>query len=75
MKALLGTWQANYDVQFVLNAYQCVSYVCDYRTKSQKGTSELLEIACEEASAGNMNLKQSVCHMGNKLLNVAENSV
>ena len=75
MKALLGAWQANRDVQFVLDAYQCVSYICDYMTKSQKGMSELLEIACEEASAGNMNLKQSVCHMGNKLLNADENPV
>ena len=45
------------DVQFVLDAYQCVSYICDYMTKSQKGMSELLKITCEEASAGNMNLK------------------
>ena len=44
-------------------------------TKSQKGMSELLEIACEEASAGNMNMKHSVCHMGNILLNGAENAV
>ena len=44
-------------------------------TKSQKGMTELLEIACEETSAGNMNLKQSVHHMGNKLLNAAENLV
>ena len=44
-------------------------------TKSQKGMSELLEVAHEEASAGNMNLKQSVCHMDNKLCNVAENPV
>ena len=36
-------------------------------TKSQKELSE--------ASARNMNLKQSVHHMGNKLLNAAENSV
>ena len=37
--------------------------------------SGLLEIAHEEASAGNMNLKQSVHHMGNKLLNAVENLV
>ena len=37
--------------------------------------SELLEIVCEEASAGNMILKQSVHHVGNKLLSAAENSV
>ena len=63
MKALLGAWQANHDVQFVFGAYQWVSYICDHMTKSQKGMSELLEIACEEASASN------------KLLNAAENPV
>ena len=57
MKALVGAWQANHDVQFVVDAYQCVSYICDYMTMSQKGMSELFEIACEEASAGNMTLK------------------
>ena len=75
MKALLGTWQANHDVQFVLYAYQCILYICDNMTKSQKGMSELLEIAHEETSAGNMNLKQSVHQMGNKLLNASENPV
>ena len=76
MKALMGAWEASHDVQFVLDAYQCVFlYISYYMTKSRKGMSELLEIAHKEASAGNMNLKQSVHHMGNKLLNASENPV
>ena len=56
MKGLLTAWQANHDIQFVLDPYQCVTYICDYMTKSQKGMSELLHAACEEAKAGNMEL-------------------
>ena len=56
MKGLLAVWQGNHDVQFVLDPYQCVTYICDYMTKSQKGMSDLLCAACEEAKAGNMNL-------------------
>ena len=41
MKGLLTVWQANHDIQFVLDPYQCVTYICDYMTKSQKGISEL----------------------------------
>ena len=74
MKGMLSGWQANHDIQHVLEAYSCVVYICDYMTKSAKGMSELLSKACEEAKAGNMNLKQSVCHMGNKFLNAVETS-
>ena len=51
MKGLLAVWQGNHDVQFVLDPYQCVTYICDYMTKSQKGMSDLLRAACEEAKS------------------------
>ena len=35
MKGLLAVWQGNHDVQFVLDPYQCVTYICDYMMKSQ----------------------------------------
>ena len=74
MKHFLGVWKANHDVQFVLDPYQCVCYICDYMTKSQKGMSELLRIACEEAQAGNMHVKESVRHITNVFINAAESS-
>ena len=40
--------------------------------KAQKGMSLLLSEACQEAKAGNMTLKESVRHMGNKFLNAVE---
>ena len=57
MKGLLGVWQANHDVQFVLDPYQCVTYICDYMMKAQKGMSDLLCAASEEAKAGNMDIR------------------
>ena len=75
MKGLLAVWQGNHDVQFVLDQYQCVAYICDYMTKSQKGMSDLLRAACKEAKAGKMNLQEQVCHMGNKFLNAVEEPI
>ena len=75
MRGLLTLWQANHDIQFVLDPYQCITYICDYMTKSQKGMSELLHAACEEAKSGNMELRQSVCHIGNKFLNAVEEPI
>ena len=43
--------------------------------KSQKGMSDLLHVACEEAKAGNMNLREQVHHMGNKFLNAVEEPI
>ena len=75
MKGLLAVWQGNHDVQFVLDPYQCVTYICDYMMKSQKGMSDLLRAACEEAKAGNMNLREQVRHIGNKFLNAVEEPI
>ena len=75
MKGLLRAWRGNHDVQFVLEPYQCISYICDYMTKSQKGLSELVLMASEEADAGNLDLRRSVKHIGEKFLNACESSV
>ena len=74
MKDLLAAWKGNHDVQFVLDPYQCVTYICDYMTKSHKEMSHILEEACEQAKAQNMTLKESVRHMGNKFINASETS-
>ena len=75
MKGLLGVWQANHDVQFVLDPYQCVTYICDYMMKAQKGMSDLLRAACEEAKAGNMDIRRTVRHIGNRFLNAVEEPI
>ena len=74
MKKLINVWKANHDIQYVLVPYSCVVYICDYLMKNNKGMSKLLEAAAKEAKEGNMDLKQSVRHIGNKFLNCSEMS-
>ena len=74
MTNLINVWQANHDIQYVLDPYSCVVYICDYLMKDNKGMSKLLENAAKEAKDGNMDLKQSVRHIGNKFLNCSEMS-
>ena len=66
---LVNVWKANQDIQYVLDPYSCVVYICNYLMKNNKSMSKLLENASKEAKLGNMDLKQSVRHIGNKFLN------
>lgn len=71
-EVLLRAWEANIDVQFILDGYACASYLVSYVSKSQKGMSNLLHDACEEARKGNLSLKQQVRQIGNKFLTHVE---
>lgn len=62
---LLRSWEANIDVQFILDAYACAAYIVSYISKSQRGMSNLLHDACEEARKGNLSLKQQIRQIGN----------
>jgi len=41
----LGAWQANIDIQPVLDTYACLVYICSYVTKDERTMSELLRNA------------------------------
>ena len=71
---LIHVWRANHDIQYVLDPYSCVVYICDYLMKNNKSTSKILENASKEAKLRNMDLKQSVRHIRNKFLNCSEMS-
>ena len=60
------------DVQYVLDVYACAMYIVSYISKAQKGMSELLHKAVEEAKEENTNIKQQVHDVGNKFLNSVE---
>ena len=60
------------DIQFVLDVYACAIYIVSYISKPQKGMSELLRTACEEAKRGNSSIKQQVRDIGNRFLNNVE---
>ena len=68
----LSAWRANMDIQFVLDVYACAMYIVSYISKAQKGMSDLLRTACEEARRGNSTIKQQVRDIGNKFLNNVE---
>ena len=70
--ACLSAWRANMDIQFVLDVYACVVYIVSYIYKAQKGMSDLLRTACEEAKRGNSSIKQQVRDIGNRFLNNVE---
>jgi len=42
----LRAWQANHDIQFVLDVYACASYITAYIAKGSRGMSDLLRTAC-----------------------------
>lgn len=69
---LLQAWQANMDMQYVLDPYACATYILSYITKGQRGMSRLLERAAEEAKTGNKDITNRVRHIGNKFLNAVE---
>ena len=46
------------DIQFGCDVYVCAVYIVSYISKAQKGMSQLLQRAYEEARAGNSSIKQ-----------------
>ncbi len=70
--ACLLAWRANMDIQFVLDVYACAVYIVNYISKGQKGMSELLREACNEARNGNSTIKQQVRDIGSKFINNVE---
>ena len=68
----LLAWQANMDIQYVLDAYACATYIAAYISKSSRGMSKLLRQASAEVRAGNHSIKESMRHIGNQFVNSVE---
>ena len=70
---LIKAWRANMDIQFVTNVFACAMYIAAYVTKSQRGMSELLRKAADEAKLNDgSNIRQQLRAVGNKFLNAVE---
>ena len=70
---LIKAWRANMDIQFVTNVFACAMYIAAYVTKAQRGMSELLRKAADEASlTDGSNIRQQLRAVGNKFLNAVE---
>ena len=65
-------WEANMDIQYVLDAYACATYIVSYMSKGSRGMSKLLAQASAEARAGNTSVTDSMRHIGNQFLNSVE---
>ena len=67
---ILKAWQANIDIQYIVDAYACVMYVAAYMTKDEKGIGELLKQACKEYQ--DKDIKAMLRRVGSVFLNHRE---
>ena len=63
---VLLSWQANHDLQFVINAYAAVMYVASYVLKAEKGMGELLKQAAKQAQ--DQEIRQQLKKVGSVFL-------
>lgn len=69
---LAQAWQANMDIQFILDPYACCKYCAAYVSKSCRGMSKLLSEVVEEVKSGNLSVKEKLRKFGNVFLNKSE---
>lgn len=68
-KPLLKCWNANLDIQYVVDAYACVVYIISYISKSEREIGLLLANAQREASKeGNVSAKDALKNLGSVYL-------
>ncbi len=66
---LLKAWNANLDIQYVVNAYACVVYIISYISKAEREMGLLLANAHREASKeGNVSAKEALKKLGSVYL-------
>jgi hypothetical protein len=64
---LLESWEANMDIQYILDPYACISYIVSYISKGQRVLSNLLYEAYKEAKAKDSDIRQQVRRIGNQI--------
>lgn len=69
---LIQCWEANMDIQYILDPYACAAYIVSYISKGQRGMSNLLSNACKEAKESEHDIRQQVCKVGNTFLTHVE---
>ena len=69
---ILSLWEANMDIQFVLDPYACVMYIINYVGKSQRGISALLRQVIADAKKGNTSHREKLRAVANSFLNCSE---
>ncbi|XP_072572246.1 uncharacterized protein [Paramormyrops kingsleyae] len=70
---LLRCWNANMDIQFVVDAYSCIVYIISYISKAEREMGLLLANAQKEASQqGNLDAKEALRQLGSVFLHNRE---
>lgn len=71
-KKVLELQRANMDCQFILDPFACSVYIVDYINKADRGMSNLLRAAVEEAKTGNSSIRDSLRAISKVFLNSSE---
>ncbi|XP_061177698.1 uncharacterized protein LOC133186474 [Saccostrea echinata] len=69
---LLKCWDANMDIQFVLDPFSCIVYIISYISKSEREMGMLLKQTQIEAAEGNLSARQTLKSIGSAYLNHRE---
>ncbi|XP_034322352.2 uncharacterized protein [Magallana gigas] len=69
---LLKCWDANMDIQYVLDPFSCIVYIISYISKSEREMGMLLKQTKIEATEGNLSAKQTIKKIGSAYLNHRE---
>ncbi|CAG2223482.1 unnamed protein product [Mytilus edulis] len=69
---LLRAWDANMDIQFVLDVFSCVVYIISYISKSERELGMLLQQTKCEAADGNLSAQQTMKKVGSAYLHHRE---
>ena len=69
---LLKCWDANMDIQFVLDPFSCIVYIISYISKSEREMGMLLKQTKIEAEEGNESARTTLKKVGSAYLNHRE---
>ncbi|CAF4116941.1 unnamed protein product [Rotaria magnacalcarata] len=72
---ILRAWNANMDIQFVLDPYACAKYLMSYTTKPEREMSLLLEATHKECREGNMTVREEMKKLTGTFFNHRQVSV
>ncbi|XP_061191743.1 uncharacterized protein LOC133199982 [Saccostrea echinata] len=69
---LLKCWDANMDIQFVLDPFSCIVYIISYISKSEREMGMLLKQTKVEAEEGNLDARETLKKIGSAYLHHRE---
>ncbi|XP_013402374.1 uncharacterized protein LOC106168004 isoform X2 [Lingula anatina] len=72
---LLEAWDANIDIQYIVDAYACICYIVSYISKKESEEGELLRAAQKEAREGNTEAVNELKTLGKVYITHREISV